>query len=163
MKLRRLILALIFVISLTTQAKAEDADFTVLETFAQALKNRDYGNAQKHISANSAGLFNKYSNYDLGGMTPQDLVMVSKSNVSPYRILKVSGTNMQGKTSTALIAMVTEDNIPKIDMQKSLNLGFGPNWQQKINMIEQSYLFAKQNLGEAQSQQLLYTLLQKSK
>ena len=161
MKLTSILFTVILALNFSP-ALAENRDFAVLQSFTGDLKAKNYAQARQYISGKSDDLFNKYSQYDLGDLTPGNVKLLNTSTTAEYHYLKISNTNAQGKAGITTVAMVTEDGQPKIDLPESLRLGFGPNWQQKVDMIEKSYVSAKQYFGEQQSRQLLNTLLQKS-
>ena len=152
------------ILFLFTASIANADDISTLRDFTAALQSKDYSTAKQYVSTNSEQLFDRYSQYDLGDMTPSYGRLISQSQNSNYRYLKVAAPTNPGQPVRATnVAFITENNNPKIDLPETLRLGFGPNWEQRINMIEQSYIFTKQQFGEEQSRQVLNTLVQKGK
>ena len=142
-------------------AQAADDDFAVIQNFAQNLQAKNYDGASQYTSNASQDLFKKYTAFDLGDLTPGNLSVVSQSSNNNFRYVKIAGTDSRGKRAMINVAMITENGNAKIDLPESMRLGFGDNWQQRVDFIEQSYLLAKQNLGEQQANQLLHSLIKK--
>ena len=157
-----LLSTLVFLLLSNFASAAEGKDSEVLQLLTQELQKNDYTTARQHISSNSQTLFDRYSKYSLGALMPAKITTLKESASESHRYLKVSGSNQFNANARAMtVAFVTEDNNPKIDIPETLRLGFGPNWPEKINTMEQTYNFSRQNFGEAQSLQMLNAMLGK--
>lgn len=150
---------LLFIIIGFSSAQAAEDDLGTLKNFSTALQMKNYETAKQYISAASHDLFDRYTKYDLGDMTPGYSKTVSQSKSGNFRYLKVQTTATPPKVTN--VAFVNESGESKIDLPETARLGLGQNWQQKIDLIEQSYVSSRQYFGEAQSRQLLRTMVSK--
>ena len=158
----KLILSL-FIFSLAfINAKAADGDFGTLIKFTDELRTKNYDQARQYISSDSNELFDRYVKYDLGAQTPNNIVFLREDINGQFHYLRVTNNKtVNGKLQATKVALVSENGMDKIDLPETLRLDFGPNWQQRVNMIEQSYNFARLNLGDQQAAQLINTMLMK--
>lgn len=162
--MKRILISLSLFIFIFGATNAMADDFSTLQQFGNLLRAKDYANAEPYLTQRSLDLFRRYSAYDLGDLTPANVSLMNSYQQNGFRYLHImSVNNVNGKTrkSATTVAMVTEQNQPKIDLPETFRLAFGDDWEQKLNGIEQAYLFARQNLGDKQSLAMLHSMLKK--
>ena len=154
--MRKLLLFLLF---LPTLASAQTQGTQSLSQMRKCVMDNDKKYCKSVITPSSYEYFDKFVTYKLMPCLPTDFVYESEQKSGDKTILRASIP--AGGGMSQFFRVVISNG--KIDIPESFHVGFGENWQNKIQMSEQIFLMMKQNMGDKLTCDMLTNLLKPNK
>lgn len=156
--MKKLIAILSVLLCLSSTAFAQAYEANVLERLLSYAETNQPEQAKEYITIRSHDLFDRLLAHDLIALLPSGVKALSAQEKNGFRYARFSDPARTNNQSV-ILAFAEENKLLKLDLNETFRIGFGENWPQTIDMIEQSYIFAKQYYGEEKSAQLLKTML----
>lgn len=156
--MKKLIIILSFLILMPASGYAQTSEANVLDRLLSYAENNQAEQAKEYITKRSHPLFDRLLVHDLIHLLPSDVKALNTVQKNGFRYTRFSDPNKNNDQSVVL-AFMEENGLLKLDLDETFRVGFGENWPQTIDMIEQSYIFAKQYYGDEKSSIMLKTLL----
>ena len=154
--MRKLLLVLLFVPAL---ASAQTDGMRSLAQMRKCVMDSDQKYCKSIITSDSYQYFDKFVSYKLMPCLPTDFVYESEQKSGDKMILRASIPAGGGMSQFFRVVISSG----KIDIPESFHIGFGENWQNKIQMSEQIFLMMKQNMGDKLTCDMLTNLLKPNK
>lgn len=118
---------------------------TGVKALATCVKARDAEACRAHISLDSQPLFERFTDYDLMSCLPEDAAYLSHKMGRPFAMARTR-VSISQKDYAVQLAMVQEDGEWKLDLPETLRRGLGPQWQERLDTVEQLYLLLQSQL-----------------
>lgn len=144
----------------TAQAAADEA--AILNQVFSASKQEEPQVAKSYLTSGSHGLYDRIYKHKLTFLLPENVNEVRSNNKNGFKYVQFTDP-VKAAGQSVIVAFQQEDGATKMDLPETFRIGFGENWQQKLDMIEQTYNYTRQYYGEAETVAMLKGLMQKSK
>lgn len=143
---------------LSAPAYALTSEENALYQLLSYAENNQAEQAKEYITKQSHPLFERLLAHDLIHLLPSEVKAVKTFQENGFHYTRFSDPSKNHNQSVVL-AFIEENGLLKLDLNETFRVGFGENWPQTIDTIEQSYIFAKQYYGEEKSAMMLKTFL----
>ncbi len=143
----RVVFVFIYLILMPFMAHAESGDMKTLRALMEATRTQGYAQAKTHVTERSVPLFDRLWGYGVPLYFPEDFVLKKEETVGDYRYAWVHPAE-NSTTGTLILAFTDEDGSAKLDLPETFQNGLGPNWPQRLDMLEKAYLIARQQMGD---------------
>lgn len=155
----KLLFTIFFIFISIHPATAATKEAQLLNRLIVLAKDKNPEKAKEYLTPESHEVFDRLYKHDLTHLIPSDVIEVKREEKDEYNY--VWFTDDKHPTKSSVLAFKNQNDLLKLDLPQTFTLGFGEDWPKTIDLIEQSYLLAKQYYGEEESRKLLETLLQK--
>ena len=150
-----IILLLVFPYS----AHADNITLQGVASLKACIMQNDKSFCHNVITPDSYQLFDKFFAYKLSPCLPSDLTFDSESGDDREKVVKIRTPAGGGKDYIVRMAFSIQNGVAKFNIPKTLRIGLGEKWQERLNMSEQLYLMMKQNMGDSLNCDLLTQLV----
>lgn len=131
------------------------------EQTKQCVMRNDAAYCHQVITPSSWPWLEKFQNYQLMPCLPTDLSYENEKTEGGVTTVVAAIPVSDTRQSILRLLFVNGPSGPLLDLPRTFARGFGPNWQNKLQMAEQLYLMMRQNLGTSPSCDMLTGLLKK--
>ncbi len=134
-------------LSLPAAALAESTGKEGFAAVKQCVMQNDTELCNRATTGDSHDLLQRFMSYRLMPCLPTNFSYVNETPQNGYSVVKASMPASGGKAHHFRMAFTGEPGNVKLDIPRSLQLGFGEKWEDKINMAEQIFLMLQANAG----------------
>lgn len=130
-----------------------------MEQVRQCIMQNDVNFCHSIMTVSSHDVFNRFVSYKLMPCLPTDFRYDSEQKKAGKLIVKTYLPPEGGITHS--FRLVFQDD--RLDIPETFHVGFGENWQNKINLSEQLFLMMRQNMQDKLTCDLLRDLAKPEK
>lgn len=142
-------LPLLFIFFYSAAMAADTPARASFENFRMALDNNDAAMAHTYVAMSGQPLFDRFASYGLLPCLPKDSQFISEQKAGNYQMVVAGLTGLNDKWQIVRLYFSKENAGYAFDMHETLRRGLGEKWQTQVNVIEQLYLLAKAQMGDA--------------
>lgn len=153
----KLILLIIAICSYSNVSFAASNEANLLNRLLLLSEQSQPVKAKEYLTLSSHDVFDRLYKNDLTHLIPSKVSEIKSDQRNGYNY--VWFTNDLSSNSSSILAFKNENNLLKLDLPETFLVGLGKDWENKLNLIEQSYLLAKKYYGEDKSKEILEALL----
>ena len=149
----------LFLILLPFPLFASEAGKNRVEELRHCIMENDVEYCHQHITSNSMELFDRFTSYQLMPCLPTDFTYQSEEKKGVNTVIKAT-LPPEGKITHSFRLVFIGD---KLDIPETFHLGFGEQWQNRINVSEQLFLMMRQNMQGKLSCDIIMSLVKPQK
>jgi hypothetical protein len=138
---------------------ASSADNALKQIFVHS-KAQEPEKAKAYLTARSHALYDRIYKHQLTFLLPQNVTVLKSEVKNGYTYKQFTDPNSSHKQN-AIMAFQSENGVQKLDLPETFRTGFGEQWNQTLDIIEQAYIFMKQKYGEEKSVEMIKVLTKK--
>ncbi len=135
---------------------------TVLTNVLSYSKSQEPEKAKTHLTARSHDLYDRIYAHNLTFLLPQGIEASQSQTKNGFDYVRFIEPNASKKQSM-IMTFQEEGKSKKLDLPETFRVGFGEEWPKTLDMVEQAYVFMRQQYGEEQSVEMLKTLTRAKK
>jgi len=144
----------ICVVATASEASRKEAEKGI-SNVSSCLKSNDKESCKSVITSNSVELFNRFNGYGLFSCLPSNLDYFADHMQGGHMVVKSIINTPDERQYLVRLAFLKEGSDWKLDVPKSLEVGLGTEWKQKLDAGEKIYLLLRQQYGEQLSCNML--------
>jgi hypothetical protein len=158
----RLLSIILILLTISSGAFAQQQEAGILKSIINNAAAKEPEAAKAHLTEESQTLFDRIYKYDLMHVLPSNILPLEKQTQNGYSYVKFYDTASKSG-SASILAFKPENSTTKLDLPETFRVGFGENWQQTLDMIEQTYVMGRKYYGEEKSRQLVEVIIKQTK
>ncbi len=158
--MRALLALLLFI---PASATAATAGRRGLEEIRQCIMQNDTSICHADMTPDSYNIFDRFSGYNLMPCLPTDFTYSSEHTSGKETIVTVLLPEDAQTHYTFHMVFVESSGKVKLNLPETFRVGFGPDWQNKINLGEQLFLMMRQNMRDKLTCDVLRNLAEPKK
>ncbi len=117
------------------------------EALKQCVMQNDATLCHEAITTDSRELFDRFASYKLMPCLPTNFTYESEQQANEFTIVKTSMPAPDNRQHILRLAFADSEGKPRLNINESLRIGLGDNWQNKIQMAENLFLMIRANAG----------------
>ncbi len=121
-------------------------------------KDKQPDKAKAYLTSRSYDLYDRIYKHKLTFLIPSDVEATRNEVKDGFNYVQFIDPSSKSQQNI-IMAFQNDASIEKLDLPETLRIGLGENWEASLDMIEQSYLFARQFYGEKQSAKIAKAFL----
>lgn len=151
---------LFFAAFLPANAYAQGNNGEIVQSILSLTQQNKPAEAKAYLTPRSHDLYDRIYNHDLSFLFPSTLQTGNEQVKNGFQYIEFKNPD-EISNQKVFMAFDNVAGVTKLDLPETFRLGFGEDWPKTLNMIERSYLLARQYYGKEKSAQMMGTLFNK--